>query len=417
MKLNNKYISSIDIGSSKITTLIAEIAPESKIPIILGYGISESNGVINGQVININETTEAIKKSVKLAEEMSGLTVTNCYATISGEHIRSMQTNGRIAISSGLGTGYAGESREIVKEDVDRILENASALPMPIDRDILHITPIKFIVDEHDKQLNPIGLSGRHMEVKVHLTTYSRTAADNLSRCIKNVGIEVNRFVLQSIASAYGALDNNEKKLGSVLIDIGSGTTDIIVYYNSGIYYTGVLSIGGYSVTNDLAYLLRMPLEDAELLKKESGCAIKDMADIKKDIKIKGYGGRSAKTIPAVTLAEYIEPRIEEIMKEVYTESQKADTPISETFSVVLTGGCTLLPGVKELTNKIFENNVRIGRPLGFKGYESELNSPEFTASIGLVKYAIKEGIINKKSKPSSKNILRFLKNLIDRFI
>ncbi len=390
MKLKNNILAALDIGTSKICALIAEIEEETQEPIIKGFGVAPAKGIKKGLVVNIEEATKSIIQAVSDAEKMSGHTISRCYVSITGDHIRSINTKGAIAISQGSRTGL-GEAREIEQEDIERVIEHTKAVPLPVDRQILHTIPQEFIVDEQTGIKNPINLSGRRLEAKVHLTTYSTIVASNLSRCIKNAELEVERFVLQSLAASYSVLEEDEKELGTILIDIGSGTVDIIVYYNGGVHHTGVVNLGGFSVTNDIAYLLRIPLDKAESIKREHGCALTSLADKGANFKIEGLGGRPPREISIDTLAEYIEPRMEEIFREAYLEARKADISLKNTLAIVLTGGGALLKGSEQLAENILNSSARIGYPKGFQGVNEEINSPSFATSVGLLKFAIED--------------------------
>ena len=415
MKLKSHILAALDVGTSKICALIAEIEEETQEPIIKGFGIAPAKGIKKGLVVNIEEATKSIIQAVSDAEKMSGHTISRCYVSITGDHIRSINTKGAIAISQGSRTGL-GESREIEQEDIERVIEHTKAVPLPVDRQILHTIPQEFIVDEQTGIKNPINLSGRRLEAKVHLTTYSLIVASNLSRCIKNAELEVERFVLQSLAASYSVLEEDEKELGTILIDIGSGTVDIIVYYDGGVHHTGVVNLGGFSVTNDIAYLLRIPLDKAESVKREHGCAIASLDDKGSNFKIDGLGGRPPREISIDTLTEYIEPRMEEIFREAYLESRKADISLENTLAIVLTGGGALLKGSEQLAENIFNSPARIGYPKGFQGSNEEINSPSFATSVGLLKFAIEDRKNKSQFQQTSKGpflkLRTWIKNL-----
>jgi len=417
MKIRNHNVSAVDIGTTKTCALIAEVDWENKIPIIKGYGVVDTKGIKKGTVVNIEEVSETISKASNIAEEMAGTSISSCYASISGDHIRSMNTQGMIAISRDARTGL-GEAREIEQDDIDRVIEHTRAVPLPVDRQILHVMPQEFIVDEQSGIRNPINLLGRRLEVKVHLTTYSTTVASNLLRCFKNADLSIDGFVLQAFASSYGVLTANEKEYGAILIDIGSGTIDIIVLRNSGIYHTGVVNFGAHLVTSDIAYLLRIPPESAEKIKMSQGCAFSGIADKEAFFKIESSGNRPAREIPIARLAQYIEPRMEELLREAFMEAKKADIPLSNIPLLVLTCGGSLIRGSEELTESIFKIPCRIGNPIGFKGYEEELNNPMYAAAIGMLKYAIDDNIQQKSVQKTSQGwlskTLGWIKNLTE---
>ncbi|MCK4641934.1 MAG: cell division protein FtsA [Candidatus Marinimicrobia bacterium] len=395
MKIRNRIITGVDIGSSKTCALIAEIDQEKNIPVIKGYGSVDSKGLKKGVVVNIEELSRTISQAISDAEKMAGSNVSGCYVSISGDHIRSMNTQGMIAISRDARTGM-DEAREIEQEDIKRVIEHTRAVPLPVDRQILHVMPQEFIVDKQNGIKNPINLLGRRLEVKVHLTTYSTTVASNLSRCFKNAELSINGFILQSLASSYSVLTPSEKELGTILIDIGSGTVDVIVFKDGGIHHTGVVNFGAQTVTSDVAYLLRIPIDAAEKIKKSHGYAFTKQADKEAFFKIESIGNRPPREVSIIKLAQFIEPRMEEILREAYMEAKKADLPLINIPSVVLTGGGALIKGSEELTESIFKIPARIGIPMGFSGFEEELNNPGYAAAIGLLKYAMEDNNYHK---------------------
>lgn len=390
MKLKNNLITALDIGSSKICALIAEVNKETENAKIKGFSSVPSKGIKRGIIVNIEQATKSIVKTVNAVETMSERTVSSCYVSITGDHIRSLNTKGVIPVSHNSRAGI-GEAREIQREDIDQVLEHTKAVPLPIDRQILHVIPQEFIVDDQVGIKNPINLISRRLEAKVHLTTYSTTAASNLIRCVKDAGLEIQELVFQPLASSYSALEEDEKELGVILLDIGSGTVDVIVFYEGGVHHTGVINIGGFSVTNDIAYMLRIPIDKAEMVKREYGYAKVSIADKGATFKIDSMGGRPPREISLDTLASYIEPRLEEIFREAYIEAKKSDIPIDNTLGVVLTGGGSLLRGSEELVETIFSLPARIGYPKGFEGLTDEINSPAFTTLTGLIQFAIKD--------------------------
>jgi len=390
IKLKNQVVTGLDIGSSKICAVIAEVDPESQEPIVKGYGVVPSKGIKKGLVVDIENATGAIFNAISEAEKMAGTSVDSCVVSISGDHIRSMNTRGQVAISRDSRTGL-GEAREIENEDIEKVIEHTKAVPFPIDRQILHVLPQEFIIDDQAGVKNPLNLSGRRIEAKVHLTTYNTTAVANLSKCIKNADLEIDGFVLSSMAAASACLEDSEKTMGSVLLDIGSGTIDVIVYYDDGVHHTGVINLGAGSVTNDIAYMLRVPLERAEAIKRDHGFAKVSLTDKEAFFKLDGLGGRSIREISLFNLAEWIEPRMEEILRESYLEAKKADISLTNTLSIVLTGGGALLKGTDELAETMFNTPAKVVAPKGFQGYVTELSNPAYSVAIGLIKYAIAE--------------------------
>ena len=420
MKIRNHFITSVDIGSSKTCALIAELNSETRIPVIKGYGIVATKGLKKGAVVNIEELSQTISQAVNTAETMAGATVSNCFVSISGDQIRSMNTQGLIAISRDARSGI-GEAREIEKEDIERVIEHTRAVPLPVDRQILHVMPQEFIVDEQCGIKNPINLLGRRLEVKVHITTYSTTVASNLTRCFKNAELSVTNFILHSLASSESVLTPDEKESGSILIDIGNGTLDVIVYSEGGIHHTGVVNFGDQLVTSDIAYLLRIPQEYAEIIKKNHGYSFTQNVDKEAIIKIDSLGNRPAREIPLLKLVEYIEPRMEEILREAYVESKKADVPLTSIQSVILTGGGALIKGCEELAESIFKIPARIGFPTGYTGFEDELNNPKYAAAIGMLRFALRDKTSNHIKSSASEawptKAWKWIKNITENIL
>jgi len=412
IKLKNQIVTGLDIGSSKICVVIAEVDSDSSEPIIKGYGIVPSKGIKKGLVVDIDNATKAIFNAVNEAEKMAGVSIESCYVGVSGDHIRSMNTRGMMALSRDSRAGL-GEARPIEKEDIERVIEHTKAVPFPIDRQILHILPQEFIIDDQAGVKNPLNLSGRRLDAKVHLTSYNTTVLSNLSKCIQNADLEIDGFVLSSLAAAYACLEESEKTMGSVLLDIGSGTIDVIVFYDEGVHHTGVVNMGAGSVTNDIAYMLRVPLEQAESIKREHGFAKVSLTDKEAFFKLDGLGGRTLREISLYDLAEWIEPRVEEILRESFLEAKKADISLTNTLSVVLTGGGALLKGTDELAETIFNTPAKIVAPRGFQEYVTELSNPAFSVAIGLIKYAIAEQINGSARKKSSGGALRKIRGWI----
>ncbi|MGC9363392.1 MAG: cell division protein FtsA [Fidelibacterota bacterium] len=420
MKLRNQTLTVVDIGTWKTCVLIADVHPETGNPHIKGYGTVETKGLKRGVVVNIEELSRTISEAINAAESMAGTSVSQCYVSISGDHIRSMNTQGTVAITRDV-RGSVGEAQEIEQEDIDRVIEHTRAVPLPVDRQILHVMPQEFVVDEQSGIKNPINLLGRRLEARVHITTYSTTVASNLRRCFKNIGLTVNTFILQSLASSISVLTPSEREAGAILIDIGAGTTDVIVYADDGIHHTGVVNFGDQLVTSDIAYLLRIPHENAETIKKNHGYSFTKNVDREAVIKIDSIGNRPARELPLLKLAEFIEPRMEEILREAFMESKKADVPFTSIQSVVLTGGGALLKGCEELAESIFSMPARIGFPTNYSGFEDELNNPKYSAAIGMIQFALQEKLQDRIKPTGSGSWLsktwNWLKNLTENIM
>ena len=411
----NNQITALDLGSSKICAIVAEMEEEQQQPRVLGFGLAASEGIRRGSIVDVEKATAAINRAVSRAEEQSGRSVNTCYVGITGDHIRGMNTVGRISLIRDARNG-AGEIREVESADVSQVLEHTRSIPLPPDRDILHVIPQEYIVDQQSGVKNPCHLAGRRLEARVHLTTYNTTIVSNITRCLKNINLDVEKLILQSLAAAYSTVQNDEKELGTVLLDFGAETVDIAVFFRGSIYHTGVVQLGGASVTNDLAYLLRIPIEQAEKLKIEHGFASPTQVDKTAEFQLREYGG-SSRTVPYTLIAEYIEPRLEEIFEAAIHEARKADLPINQKPGLVLTGGGVLQAGLQQYIEKRFKTSVRIGQPTGFSGCDEELNSPIYSAALGLLQFAIHENQSteqNTKVKGFLARPIGWMKNLIE---
>jgi len=388
MKMNTRQIAALDIGSSKIRIAVAEVNEEMKEPIIRGYGEVPARGISKGLISDVEEATKAIKEAKRIAEKMSGLLIENCYVGITGDHIRGIDTNGRISVSKENTPGL-GEPREIIQSDVRKVLEHTKGFPLHSEREILHLFEKEYIIDSQHGIKNPINLNGRRLEVKVHLSTYNVISVSNLTKCINKAGLNIERYVLQSLASSYSTLDKDEKELGTILLDIGYGITDVIVFYKNSVYHTGTVNNAGNSVTNDISYMLKITHENAEQVKKDYGWAEDTIIPKREVIEFKGLAGRNKKDIDNISLAKYIKARMEEILQDAMLEANNADIIEGINPVICLTGGGATVRGCEELADKIFKSSTRLAFPKGFKGFEEELSLPEYSALIGLLKFAI----------------------------
>lgn len=392
----DKIVVGLDIGTTKICTIIGEIN-DNEINII-GVGNSPSTGLNKGVVVNIENTVESIKKAVDDASRMAGVEVGTAYAGIAGGHIKGINSHGVIAVS--------GSSKEVTQEDVDRVIDAAKAVAIPMDREVIHVIPQEFIVDNQDGIKDPVGMSGIRLEAKVHIVTAAVTSAQNIVKCVERAGYYVEDIVLQPLASSEAVLTEDEKELGVVLVDIGGGTTDIVIYSEGGIRHTAVLAIGGNFVTNDIAIGLRTPTADAEEIKKKYGCAMSSLIG-QEEIKVAGVGGRAERSIPRRTLAEVIQPRIEEIFELVCQEIKNSgfDNRNKIAAGVVVTGGTAIMAGVSELAEKILSASVRIGVPKGISGLVDVVSSPIYATGVGLVLYGVKNMPTAKEKRLTGENL------------
>jgi cell division protein FtsA len=396
----------LDIGTTKIAAVVARM-DEYNMLNIAGVGTSPSNGLRRGVVINIEKTVSSIRKALEQAQLMSGCDIQNLYAGIAGDHIRSINSKGVIAVGS--------KDKIITKNDVERVVDAAKAIALPMDREIIHILPQEFIVDDQDGIKNPIGMAGTRLECEVHIVTASTAAVQNIANCVRQAGYDVDEIVLEPYASSLAVLDEDELDLGVAIMDIGGGTTDIAVFFDGGIRFTSVLGLGGEHVTNDLSHGLRTPMDQAEEIKKKYGCALQSMVDDDDLVMVPGIHGRSPREIARNVLCAIIEPRMEEIFNLALRELEKSDVYDSLGAGIVLTGGASLLPGSVELAERVLGLPVKIGTPTVSGGLVETVKSPIYATGVGLIQYALKRSAEDKKVHKTNK--LRSLINKIkDQF-
>ncbi|MDF1580075.1 MAG: cell division protein FtsA [Desulfuromonadales bacterium] len=365
----------LDIGTTKICAIVGSLTDEGLD--IVGIGTSPSKGLRKGVVINIESTVEAIQKALQEAELMAGCEIKSVFAGIAGGHIKGVNSQGVIAI----------KNREVSKEDITRVIDAAKAIAIPMDREVLHILPQEFIIDDQDGIKEPLGMSGVRLEAKVHIVTGAVASAQNIVKSCQRARVEVADIVLEQLASAEAVLSADEKELGVAVVDIGGGTSDIAIYIDGAIKHTAVLSLGGNHLTNDIAVGLRTPSAEAEKIKRESGCCLISMVGKDETIEVQSVGGREPRILSRQLLAEILEPRVEEIFSLVNREIIKSGYEDLIASGVVLTGGSSILPGMPELAEQIFNLPVRRGLPREISGLIDVVNSPAFATGVGLVKY------------------------------
>jgi cell division protein FtsA len=344
---------------------------------IVGIGTHPSKGLRKGVVINIDATVESIRKAVEEAELMAGVEINSVYCGIAGSHIRGFNSHGIVAV----------KNREVSENDMKRVIDAARAVAIPMDREIIHVLPQEFIVDEQDGIMEPLGMSGVRLEAKVHIVTGAVTSAQNIIRCCNRTGLEVNDIVLEQLAASEAVLIPDEKELGVALADIGGGTTDLVVFSQGAVRQTAVFGLGGNHLTNDIAVGLRTPLVESEKIKIKYGCALTSMVKKEEMIEVPSVGGRRARVLSRQILAEIIEPRMEEIFTLVHREILKSGYENLIPSGVVLTGGTASLEGLPELVEQIFNLPVRRGYPSGIGGLMDVVNNPMYAAGVGLVLY------------------------------
>jgi cell division protein FtsA len=388
----------LDIGTTKISAIIAEMEPETHDIKIVGVGVSPSEGLRRGVVVNLEKTVASIARAVEEAERMAGVQVKGVYAGIAGDHIRSINSRGVIAVSR--------KDNEISQADVERVVDAAKAVAIPMDREIIHVIPQEFIVDDQDGIKDPIGMSGVRLEAEVHIITGAVTSAKNICKSITRAGLKVHDLVLEPLASSHAVLGPDERDLGVVLLDIGGGTTDVAVFYEGSIRHTAIVPLGGASVTNDIAIGLRTPIEQAERIKIEHGSALASLVHAHEKLLVPGVGGRADKEISRHLLASMIEPRFEEIFALAAREVKKNHFADLLGAGVVITGGSSLLPGAVELAEQLFEMPVRRGIPSGLSGLMENVRDPRHATGVGLILHAVlnDSGESNHSNTPKATN-------------
>ena len=374
MSRNENIVVGLDVGTTKICAIIGEVNSEGMADII-GVGSAPSRGLRRGVVVNIDHTVSGIKKAVEDAELMAGARADSVLAGVSGGHIKGINSHGVIAI----------KNREVTAIDVARVVDAARAVAIPLDREVIHIQPQEFVVDDQEGIKEPIGMAGVRLEAKVHIITGAVSAAQNIVRCAHRSGLKVNELVLQQMASAEAVLLPDEKELGVALVDIGGGTTDIAVFADGAIQHTAVISVGGDQLTNDVAVGLRTPMLEAEKIKRRYGCALSTLVNRDETIAVPGIGGRPPRILSRSVLADIIEPRIEETIGLVRRELEKYNMLHMISSGVVLTGGSVAIEGVCELGEQVLDMPVRIGFPIGISGLVDVVNSPLYATGVGLV--------------------------------
>jgi cell division protein FtsA len=375
----NGYIVGLDIGTKKVTAIIGEITEERKVEVI-GIGTADSKGLRKGVVVNLDVTSSAIKKAQEEAELMAGVEIGSAFVGISGAHIKSFNSRGVIAVS--------GKNREISRDDIRRVIEQSKAVAIPPDREIIHVIPQEFVVDEQDGIRDPLGMNGIKLEVNVHIVTGAITLVQNLRTCIERSGINIEQIVLSQIATSTSVLTPDEKELGVGLIDIGAGTTEVAIFERGSLWYTSIIPLGGDNFTNDIAVGLRTPIPDAEKIKKKFGCVSAPVSDEQETLEVPSVGrGRKPRVLSRQLLADIIQPRAEEIFRLVDNDIKRMGYEKSLNSGIVLTGGTALLEGMEEVAEEIFDLPVRRGDPTGVGGLVDRVATPDYATAVGLILY------------------------------
>jgi cell division protein FtsA len=367
----------LDVGTTKICAVIA--APRAGGVDVVGVGAAPSRGLRRGVVVNIDSTVEAIKQAVAEAEQMARVEVAAVYAGVAGGHIRSVNSRGVVAIS--------GKDREVSQTDVDRAVDAARAINIPQDREIIHVLPQTFMIDDADGVREPIGMSGVRLEVEAHIVTGAITSVQNVIRSVNRAGLAVQDIVLEPIASSEAVLFHDERELGVLVIDIGGGTTDVALLRDGAIWHTAILPLGGDHITNDIAVGLRTPMSDAEELKKRHGCALTALVPAEETVDVPSVGGRKPRQLSRQVLSEIIQPRVEEIFTLIARDLTRAGFSDAATAGVVVTGGTSILHGLPELAESVFDQPVRRGVPGDVGGLVDVIRSPIYSTAVGLALY------------------------------
>ena len=378
----SELIVGLDIGTTKICVVVGELSPEGVD--VVGIGTSPSTGLRKGVVVNIEQTVQSIKKALEEAELMAGCEIRSVYAGIAGSHIKGFNSHGVIAVKGG----------EVGPRDIERVIDAAKAVAIPLDREVIHILPQEFIVDDQRGIADPLGMAGVRLEVRVHIVTGAVSSAQNIIRSCHRAGLDVSDIVLESLASSKAVLTGEEREIGVALVDLGGGTTDLAIFANDSIKHTAVLALGGTNLTNDIAFGLRTPMASAEKIKIKYGCALAEMVPKDEVIEVMSVGGREPRRLSRQVLAEICEPRVEEMLALVDQELIRSGMKNQIGAGVVLTGGTALIEGIQELGEQIFNLPTRIGYPDKVGGLKDVVNSPMYATAVGLLMYgAEKEGV------------------------
>jgi cell division protein FtsA len=397
----------LDVGTTKICAIIAEAGAAGSLNIV-GLGVAASRGLRKGVIVNIDSTVEAIKQAVGEAEQTAGVEVSAVYAGVAGGHIRGLNSRGVVAVS--------GKDREVSPADVARAVEAARALNLPQDREIIHVLPQTFVVDDQDGVREPIGMTGVRLEVEAHIVTGAMTSVQNVVRSVNRAGLTVQDIVLEPLASAEAVLLADEKELGVVLVDIGGGTTDVALYREGAIWHTAILPLGGDHISNDIAVGLRTSSADAEGLKRRYGCALTSLVSAEETVDVPSVGGRKPRQLSRQILSEIIQPRVEEIFTLVARDLARAGFRDAATAGVVVTGGTSILEGVPEVAERIFDLPVRRGAPEVGGELGEVLRSPIYATGVGLALYGLARQPAAAGTTPADRGLMGRVRRLIGWF-
>ena len=402
--MSEEIIVGLDIGTTKVCAVVGEARPDGVE--IIGMGSHPSEGLRKGVVINIEYTVDSIKEALEEAETMAGCEISAVYAGIAGGHIKGFNSHGVIAL----------KEKEVTKKDIERVIEAARAVAIPMDREVIHTLVQEFIVDDQDGIMDPLGMSGVRLETNIHIVTGAVTSAQNIIKCANRAGLDVCDIILQSLASSEAVLSKEERNLGAALIDFGGGTTDMAVFSKGAIKHTSVLPLGGDNLTYDIAVGLRTPKLEAEKIKIKYGCGLSSMIGKDETVEVPGVGGRKPRVLSRQILGEILEPRVEEIFSLIYSEILRSGHEDTITSGVVVTGGSAELLGITEMAEQIFNAPARVGYPEGISGLVEVVNKPMYATAVGLVLYGAKTSKKHKKFRIRDVNIFNRVMSRMKRW-
>lgn len=404
MARKDNLVVGLDIGTTKVCAIVGEVTHDGID--IIGIGTHPSRGLRKGVVVNIEATVESIKKAIEEAELMAGCDITTVTAGIAGGHIKGINSHGIVAV----------KSKEVSDNDINRVIDAAQAVAIPLDREVIHVIPQEFVVDDQDGIKEPLGMAGVRLEAKVHIISAAVTSAQNIVKCANRCGLNVSDIVLEPLASSEAVLSNDEKELGVILVDIGGGTCDVVIFSEGSIVYTSVLTIGGNHITNDIAVGLRTPANEAEKIKQKYGCALSSLIHKDETIEVPSVGGRHPRVLSRQILCEIIEPRAEEMFSLVKQEIIKSGYEEVIASGVVLTGGSVIMEGMPELAEQIFDYPVRRGVPRGIGGLVDVVKSPMYATGVGLVMQGAKS-LQDARFKVRDEGVYRKVKERMKNWI
>lgn len=387
-KPEEKYVVALDIGTSKVCVLVGEVNDRGQLEII-GKGTSPMKGTRRGNIINLDQAVEAVKKAVAEAEVMAGLQVEYVYVGIAGDHIRSVNSRGVVSVN--------GRHKEIAREDIERVIEASKSINVPGELELLHVIPREFVVDGQDGIHDPLGMTAARLEANVHIVTGARTHNQNVVTCVHKAGMAVHDIVLEQLAAAEAVLTSDEREMGVLLMDIGAGTTDYAVFLEGNVVHTNVLPVGAGHFTSDISVVLRTPMEDAERIKKRYGCALGSLVMEDDPIEVPTVGGRAAKILSRHELTNILEPRAAEIARLVYHDLEKVGLEKEIRSGVVMIGGGAEMAGMVEMVEQVFDQQARKGTPRGLGGLSDTVNGPEWAAAAGLLLWGFRQQATARK--------------------